>query len=266
MGKQRELYKRWKEARLTLGAIFNPADHSVVIHYSCESFYGRENNPRSPRVTSIAIRNLASGQTRSFSIHLLAERHGLLDSIEDHFDRLEREMLDEFYQAVREKQHCRWVHWNMRDANFGFEALDNRMRALGGIPAPVPEDHRVDLSRLLIDIYGHGYIGHPRIEKLMQLNKVVARDFLNGQEEADAFDRREFIRLHQSTLRKVDVLANFAGKAQFNSLRTQSSWWEQNGKSVKAAAEFLREHWLVAAIVTAAGAAAKIFHAWKMLH
>lgn len=44
-------------------------------------------------ITSIAVRNLDSGQTRPFSIHLIAERRGLLEDIERHYDALEREML-----------------------------------------------------------------------------------------------------------------------------------------------------------------------------
>jgi len=139
MGKQRSLYKNWKRAKQQLDDVFENSGHSVVVHYSCESFYDRENNPRSPRVTSIAVRNLDSGQTRSFSIHIIAERRGLLDSIEQHYDQLEREMLQDFFEEVRVRQHCKWVHWNMRDANYGFEALENRIRALGGTPVSVPE-------------------------------------------------------------------------------------------------------------------------------
>lgn len=76
MGKQRELYKNLKRARQLLEDTFQQPEHTVVIHYSCESFYERD-NPRSPRVTSIALRNLDSGQTKSFSIHLVAERCNL---------------------------------------------------------------------------------------------------------------------------------------------------------------------------------------------
>jgi hypothetical protein len=148
MGRQTELYKAWKRAKRRLDELFDQAEHSVIVHYSCESFYDREDNPRSPRITSIAVRNLDSGQTRSFSIHLVAERRGVLDSIDQHYDALEREMLENFCEEVRVRQHCKWIHWNMRDANYGFEALENRLRALGGTPvAAVPEASRHDLSR-----------------------------------------------------------------------------------------------------------------------
>ena len=265
MGKQRELYKGWKRARLQLDDAFRQPEHSVLVHYSCESFYDRE-NPRSPRVTSIAVRNLDTGQTKSFSIHLVAERQALLDSIEQHYDQLERSMLEGFFEAVRERQHCRWLHWNMRDANYGFEALENRLLALGGKPvATVPEDKRVDLSRIFVSLYGTGYIQHPRLESLMTKNKITARDFLNGKEEAAAFDDKQFVRLHQPTLRKVDILANLAGRAHADDLKTLSSWWERKGRSVKVVAEFVREHWLVGATLTTLAVVSGLVKAWPWL-
>lgn len=265
MGKQRELYKGWKRARQQLDEVFQHAEHSVVIHYSCESFYDRT-DPHSPRVTSIAIRNLENGQTKSFSIHLLAEREGLLDSIEQHYDELEQVMLENFFQSVRERQHCRWVHWNMRDANYGFEALENRLRALGGEPAAtVPELKRIDLSRLFVSLYGTGYIGHPRLQSLMLRNSITPKDFLSGPEEAEAFERKEFLRLHQSTLRKVDVLANLAGRAHADDLKTLSSWWERKGRSIKAFGEWIREHWLIGGIAVLLGLAGSVTRAWTWI-
>jgi len=265
MGKQRDLYTNWKRAKQQLGELFQHPEHTVVIHYSCESFYDRENNPRSPRITSIAVRNLDSGQTKSFSIHLVAERRRLLESIEEHFDQLEGEMLQDFCEEVRVRQHCKWLHWNMRDANYGFEALENRVRALGGTPVSVPEANRYDLARLLVSIYGIGYIGHPRLGKLMEHNHVTARDFLVGADEAAAFEQKQFVKLHQSTLRKVDVLANLAGRAHAGDLKTLSSWWEVNGRSAKAVGEWLREHWLIGALIVLVGMASAVTRAWPTL-
>ncbi|MEQ1772347.1 MAG: hypothetical protein ABL891_01075 [Burkholderiales bacterium] len=265
MGKQRDLYANWKRAKQQLDAVFEQPEHSVVVHYSCESFYDRDNNPRSPRVTSIAVRNLDSGQTKSFSIHLIAERRGLLDSIERHYDQLEREMLKDFCDDVRVRQHCKWIHWNMRDSNYGFEALENRMKTLGDTPVSVPEANRYDLSRLLVSIYGTGYVGHPRLEKLMTLNHVTPRDFLTGAQEAAAFEEKQFVKLHQSTLRKVDVLANLAGRAHAGDLKTLASWWEVNGRSIKAIGEWLREHWLIGALVAIAGIVSKVAGWWPAI-
>jgi hypothetical protein len=264
MGKQRDLYRKWRRAQQQLEEVFQTPDHTLVIHYSCESFYDRD-NPQSPRVTSIAVRNLDSGQTRSFSIHLVAERRGLLESIEAHYDQLEREMLEEFFEAARTNQHCKWLHWNMRDANYGFEALENRLRALGGTPFHIEERSRVDLSRVLVSMYGVGYISHPRLESLVAENKITTRDLLSGKQEADAFEVKEFVKLHQSTLRKVDVLANIAERAHGGYLKTLASWWERNGRSVKAAVEWLREHWLLSAAGTLIAVAAAIYKGWPFL-
>lgn len=265
MGKQREIHRARKKALKELESVFEAADHTVLIHYSCESFYNRT-DPRSPRVTSIAVRNLSSGQTRSFSIHLVAERRNWLANIESHYDKLEREMLESFFDHVRERQHCTWLHWNMRDANYGFEALENRIRALGSAPAAqVPENKRVDLSRMLINIYGVAYIDHPRLESLMRANDITPLDFMAGPQEAQAFEEKEFVKLHQSTLRKVDVLANIAGRAHRDELRTRATWWQLHGSSIKAVGEWLREHWLIGAIVAVLGVVSEVVDLWPRL-
>lgn len=263
MGRQADLWRKWKRARQQLEEAFKDSAQTLVIHYSCESFYERD-NPRSPRVTSIAVRNLDNGQTRSFSIHLIAERRNVLDQIEAHYDELERRMLEELFDFMRIHQHFTWLHWNMRDANYGFEALENRFKALGGEPFHLEERHRFDLSRILIGIYGVKYVGHPRLERLLELNHIKARDFLTGAQEADAFVNKQFVKLHQSTLRKVDVLANIADRAHSGDLMTLASWWEQNGKSIKRSVEWLREHWMLTAASLVATLALIAFRIWTV--
>ena len=72
---------------------------TIVIHYSCESFYDITDG-RTPRITSIAVYNFESAQTDSFSLHKIAERkHINLSEIEDKYDQLEKQMLTEFFIA-----------------------------------------------------------------------------------------------------------------------------------------------------------------------
>lgn len=129
------LTKRAKErnsAISDLNKIFNAPEHSLLIHYSCESFYDRTNGT-SPRITSIAVRNLKDAQTSSFSIHKIAEQKGLSKSrIERDYDNLEKEMLRDFFNYVKVHAKCLWIHWNMRDINYGFQAIEHRYRVLGG--------------------------------------------------------------------------------------------------------------------------------------
>lgn len=237
-----------------LDELLEQGDTSLVIHYSCESFYGKTDG-KTPRITSIAVRNLRSGQTESFSIHQVAEeRHIPFADIDASYDALERQMLDRFFEFVRVRPHCNWIHWNMRDVNYGFAALEHRYRVLGGMPVQIAEDRKFDLARALVDIYGIGYISHPRFESLIKKNKITDRDFLNGEQEAEAFERKEFVRLHQSTLRKADILPNVFERTVAKTLKTNATWREQHGFSVAVLGELAREHWIVAAFI-AVGAA-----------
>ncbi|HHF3232176.1 TPA: hypothetical protein ACPJ2O_003762 [Vibrio diabolicus] len=126
--------ERRNKARKKLDELAKDEEHVLVIHYSCESFYDRPEG-QTPRVTSIAVRNYASGQTASFSIHKVAElKHVEFAEIDKNYDMLEKEMLNEFYEFMKQHKAYFWVHWNMRDINYGFPALEHRFKILGGEP------------------------------------------------------------------------------------------------------------------------------------
>ena len=242
-----------REARSSLDRVVANAANVVVIHYSCESFYDRPNGA-SPRITSIAVRNLSSAQTKSFSIHQIAEeQHVQFEKISEHYDVLERAMLDRFFDFLRTRSHCNWIHRNMRDVNYGFAAIEHRYRVLGGTPVQVSEDRKFDLSRVLVDIYGVSYIGHPRLEKLIELNKITVKDFMTGKQEAEAFDKKEFVKLHQSTLRKVDTLANIFDRASNKQLKTNSTWADRNGFKPAVVGELAKEHWVTTGLIALGG-------------
>lgn len=153
--------RRRRKALSTLEELARKEEHVLLVHYSCESFYERPEG-RIPRVTSIAVRNYSTGQTASFSIHKVAEVQVIpFTEIEEHYDALEREMLSEFFAYLGLRKTHTWVHWNMRDINYGFPALEHRMRVLSSEPEVLEDSQKVDLARLLIALYGTGYIGHP---------------------------------------------------------------------------------------------------------
>lgn len=123
------IHKR-RQAKKTIEKLMQQSDQVLVIHYSCESFYDRPNGS-SPRITSIAVRNLDSGQTRSFSIHQMAERKSYdLNTLEEHYSQLEKLMLDEFFEFVNAHSNYNWLHWNMRDIHYGFLAIAHRYKVL----------------------------------------------------------------------------------------------------------------------------------------
>ena len=194
-----------------------------TIHYSCQSLYD-DNEGLSPRITSIAITHYATGQAVSFSTHSIAEelRIGREDVL-GNFDAVELQLLTGFYQFVRDRRDKYWVHWNMRNLTYGFEHLEHRYRALGGRDASViPVERRLNLNELLADRYGSGYAHHPKMKSLMELNGGIPRHFLEGKEEIRAFENKEFIRMHNSTLSKVGFLNSTIRKMVTGKLRTAS--------------------------------------------
>lgn len=189
--------ERQKAATSEIIDLVRRAEQVFVVHYSCESFYDSENG-RTPRITSIACRNFDNGQTRSFSIHQVAElpKFSEKDAWEN-YDEIERELLDQFFDFVSQNvSHAHWVHWNMRDINYGFPAIEHRYEVLGGTPKTIPDERKHDLARLLVSKYGKRYAGHPRLQSITEINKITHKDSLTGQEEADAYKNREFLRLH----------------------------------------------------------------------
>jgi hypothetical protein len=250
MGEQIRRYNKRQETLKRLREFDEKSSLVLVIHYSCESFYDRTDGS-TPRITSIAVRNLASGQTESFSIHKEAELKSIpVGSIAEHYDPLEKKMLSEFFEFLRSHLGFTWVHWNMRDINYGFQAIEHRFKVLGGDPrVSLPEERKFDLARALVSIYGLKYVGHPRLESIVKLNHVTDRDFLNGEQESVAFVNGEYVKLHLSTLRKVDILANLFERTLQRSLKTKAGWLESHGLHPKLITELISEHWVWAAIL-----------------
>ena len=245
MGKELRRLSRRKKELERIDRIMEHPEDALVIHYSCESFYDREDG-KTPRVTSIAVRNLESGQTESFSIHKIAEQQKIpFETIHEHYDQLEKKMLEEYFKFLNENQGKTWIHWNMRDINYGFSALEHRFKALDGTPFILTEGKKFDLSRAMVSLYGIGYIGHPRLTKLMEKNNITSKDFLTGKEEADSFENKEYVKLHQSTLRKADILANIFERVADGTIKTNSKWYEIYGLHPKVLVDLVKQHWLV---------------------
>lgn len=243
-----------KKSQERLEEVVKDEKRSLIIHYSCESFYDIQEG-KTPRITSIAVRFMKSAQTLSFSIHKEAERlHIPFANIEEHYDELEKAMLADFFKFVSERPDYTWIHWNMRDTNYGFPALENRFRVLGGEPCEISDDDKVDLARVLIDKYSPKIASHPRFEGLMKLNGITPKDMLNGAAEALAFKTKSYIKLHQSTLRKVDIMDGLLRRAEGDDLKTSASWRDIYGFTVHGVLELLQTKWWWTIILFVLGA------------
>lgn len=246
MGQELQKWKRRKNTLQLLNDIENKQDNVLIIHYSCESFYNT-NDGRTPRITSVVIRNFATGQTASFSIHKSAEQMGALyKEINERYDEFEKHMLDEYFDFIKSRHGFTFVHWNMRDINYGFQAIEHRYSVLNGVPIIIDDMRKFDLARALVAIYGVAYISHQpggRLQNLVSLNNITMKDSLTGAEEANAFENKEFVKLHQSTLRKADILANILERVINGSIKTNATWWQRNGIHPSILIEIITKHW-----------------------
>ena len=190
-------------------------DRFYIIHYSSQSLYDEGVDGLSPRITSIVVMHYATRQTVSFALHAVAESLKILkDQVESRYDDIERELLERFFSFLRDRREKYWVHWNMRNLTFGFEHLEHRYRSLCKTEPPsVPVEVRLNLNDILRDRYGSSYASDPKMKNLMLLNGELDRRFLEGSQEAEAFLNKDFIRMHSSTICKVEFFRHLISLA-----------------------------------------------------
>lgn len=245
-------YKAHKIAKKLVNKINNNRNEYFFIHYSCASFL--DNPAGSSRITSIAIKSLRTGDAKSFSIHLEAERRHLnLNSIEKDYDKLEKEMLIAFYGFLREHRHnCKYIHWNMRDANYGFDAIEHRAKCLGINTkriVNVASENKVNLAVLLKDYFGKDFAPHPQMYHLVVKNKLHSKMFLTGQEESEAFQKFQYSKLHQSTLKKVECFYQIFNLLCDNNLQTESKPKDIYGGIIQYYFDLIGSKWYVKLIL-----------------
>ena len=218
----RRIEERKNSLNLLRSIVKNP-ETTLVIHYSCESLFDRGDGS-SPRINSISVKFLGSGQQRSFSINQLAEREKVpMDKISSNYAKLERMLLDEFYKFVDKYKDFKWVHWSMNFNNIGFPALAHRYMVLGGDPISIPDTNLIDLSAILKKIYGQNYISRPPLYNLINKNDLQTQQLLTGKEEAFAIEAGKYFEASQSTESKIYILSKILYKVVDGHLKTNAS-------------------------------------------
>lgn len=236
-------YTDYKNSSATIKKIDLYKKDHLIIHYSCESFYGKSDG-YSPRVTSIAIKKLDNAQSDLFAIHKIAEiKHISFDKIESYYDELEKEMLKRFYTFVKYNKDKIWIHWNMRDSNYGFAAIEHRAEVLGIKSIPKIDDiNKIDLAVLFKERYGQDYAKNPRIQSLVEQNLIKPKDLLYGKVEAEAFENQEYIKLGMSSASKVDLFAHFLNLSIDNKLIVRTNKFDIYGLSLKGILAMIQDN------------------------
>lgn len=237
-----------KDANRILRRIEDAHSKVLVVHYACESFYGKP--AYTPRVTSIAVLNKENNESRMFSIHLSAQllKMNLDDLSTVDLDKVEHSMLCEFASFVESHQNYIWLHWNMRSASYGFQAISNRYRILGGNEIKISDATKVDLSEVFDKRYSHKFEANEPDGKLINLarrNDINLKDAMPGKEEARAFEARDFRALHMSTMRKVEVVDRFLTAHLRGRLKHAVSLKEVYDLTIPGIYGMARESWLL---------------------
>ncbi|EHD20385.1 MULTISPECIES: hypothetical protein [Brenneria] len=213
-------------AKDTLKLLKSNENNLFIIHYSCENLNDNNEN-YSPRITSIAVLHVGSSTMHSFSIHLIAEVKKInREDIHEHYDTLEGEMLKQFFGFVSENDDAYWLHWNMTNINYGFQALAHRYKVLTQQDSKrIPDTKKYNLSALILSIYGKDCVNHPRMASFMKLNNGEHRDNLSGKDEVAAFSAKEYVKLHKSTMSKVYWFQHMYFLLQQNKVKVHNKNW-----------------------------------------
>lgn len=198
----------------------------LIVHYACQSLYD-DKDTHSPRIANIVVKDYDSDQTFSFALYLVAEKLSVPKAdITARMDDIEKRLLEEFFEFVRQHPGNIWLHWNMSNLVYGFETLAHRYSVLTGKNAPSIEmENRINLAEVIYGRYGPNYSSVPHIPALMELNGGIKRDFVPGAEEIHLFEQQEFARLHSSTMAKVSFFREVTDKLLDRKLKTQGAGW-----------------------------------------
>ena len=103
---------------------------------------------------------------------------------------------------------------------------------------------------------------------LAAMNKVATRDAMEGAEEANAFKDKNYKALHMSTLRKLDMLANFFDRTHANTLKNNGTFREKYGFHWSVFPEIVKAHPLYTGLIVIAGLLTVVLRftdSWKIV-
>jgi hypothetical protein len=155
-------------------------------------------------------------------------------------------MLKDFFEYIKQDRQLIYLHWNMRDSQYGFHALSNRFSVLTGAKPEyeIPVTNQLNIARLLEDYYGLNYVDDPKMKNIINHNPEIKPKFiLDGLEEANAFDERRYNDLHRSTLSKVRLFNNILNLVSDKKLKVSTTRLKAFGISPQVLFEMVRDTW-----------------------
>lgn len=264
------LVKERASIREQISQLYKESNRVFLIHYACESFDRPAGSPC--RITGIAVRNLKTGQSKSWTIYGEAERKRRTATIKNDLDILEKSLLNCFSKHLKNHDECTYVHWNMRDTKYGFSHFHRRAAALGVKLHKLQDSQKFDLSNAIYKLYGpehapavakNGTKG--RIFSIAEINNISNAEAISGENEALAFARGDFGMVEGSTLRKLGMFSDIFDKLHRGNFKHNAPWKDTWMMSLSAGVYALKTHWAIVAFVFFSGLIFAFYRSWGMI-
>ena len=224
--------KMYKETNELLEKYASNRTGYVLIHYARQNCFS-EIYEKGPRVVSIVVMNMGNEQMLTFSLLKSSENYGVdfFSLTDEEKDNVEYKMLESFYECVERNKDKTWLHWNMKNNNFGFYAINERYKCLGGTPFAFDDAKLVNISDLLKRKYGPNFardcqwkgeeVG--KMYDIFSLNKITDAKILGGEAEIKEYILKNLLSVEQSVLAKIKALKIIVEKLVNNVLVTRGS-------------------------------------------
>ena len=206
----------------------NSAD-VLIIHYSQLIIHDTDEENMSPLISAIVIRSLDGSIYEHFAIHLEADKSNIpKDEIHNNYSELEFFTLNAFNNFIKRHKTKLWVHWEMKNIHFGFEAIKHRFNKLVEGSREkfevIPINNKINLNYLIESMYGDDYVEGPdKLHSLIEVNnKIVSREYLSLDREAMEFENGNFTSILESLDFKVDSIGKFLSKIKRKNLKVQN--------------------------------------------
>lgn len=210
--------QRRRRARNDVKEIISAQRDTLAISYSHAACFG-ENDEISPMITCIVVKSLKGNVYEHFGIHIEADLINIQKSAsKDFYPELELSMLEKFNSFMKRHSNCFWIHWNMVNVNYGFQAIKHRYIKLAGEKKGVdfyeiPNNKKIDLNNVLENIYGEDYATRSdRFLELLELNYRTKAGYLNISQEEDEFNKFNYKPVAESIDLKANYICKFANR------------------------------------------------------
>lgn len=229
----------------------------AIIHFARENHFD-ERYPKGPRIISIVVLYPDSDRMSIFSLQRSAEVKGMEFStcIDSERDNIEKGMLSDFFNEVKDSGINLWLHWNMKNDNFGFQTLSNRYKNLGGIVGAemqFKDECTKNISTLFKMKYGPNYITgindvKGKMYALFEKNGIADPDLLTGLDEIREFVNGNYVKVELSVVAKVKAFERLIDYARNGELKTDSKKIKDiYGFSLNGILQYVRENAVLAA-------------------